>query len=397
VTSASARRLGDDKALLRVLVERAVATPGLREKFECHSLDDKIVIWDDPQKGLRIRLRLANTDQYERIHNHRYSFTAYILHGAYQHTLYSTDQTLDEKADVTRFWPTFVREEAVGRCITLDHEQLHTTITEPQTISLMIQSPARKRQAFMIRRSDGHVWWREGAADETPYAAMVAARHRFLGRGHYLPLAQALRSLATRYDTGEPGLVVDLAGGTGYYLAAVLDARPDRYGVCVDLSAPALRRAARAHPRAAALGADVWRPLPLAAGSASLVLNVFGPRNAEEISRILAPGGTLVMATPGPGHLRELQQSLGLIAVDRRKPERIATAYRDYAQADVASVNYQLSLDHADLAALVSMGPSARHISPLAVADRLGSWPAPATATVDLNITAFQLRKPRAT
>lgn len=167
VTSAIARRLGDDKALLRVLVERAVATPGLREKFECHSLDDKIVIWDDPQKGLRIRLRLANTDQYERIHNHRYSFTAYILHGAYQHTLYSTDQTLDEKADVTRFWPTFVREEAVGRCITLDHEQLHTTITEPQTISLMIQSPARKRQAFMIRRSDGHVWWREGAADET--------------------------------------------------------------------------------------------------------------------------------------------------------------------------------------------------------------------------------------
>jgi 23S rRNA (guanine745-N1)-methyltransferase len=255
-----------------------------------------------------------------------------------------------------------------------------------------------RRHSFDIARR-GYVSLAVGRASPGTgdTAAMVAARHRFLGRGHYLPLAQALRSLATRYDTGEPGLVVDLAGGTGYYLAAVLDARPDRYGVCVDLSAPALRRAARAHPRAAALGADVWRPLPLAAGSASLVLNVFGPRNAEEISRILAPGGTLVMATPGPGHLRELQQSLGLIAVDRRKPERIATAYRDYAQADVASVNYQLSLDHADLAALVSMGPSARHISPLAVADRLGSWPAPATATVDLNITAFQLRKPRAT
>ncbi|MCX4527007.1 MULTISPECIES: hypothetical protein [unclassified Streptomyces] len=167
ITQAVARRIGDDRPLLRALLARAVADPVLREKFECHALDDKIVIWDDQAKGLRIRLRLANTDQYERVHNHRYSFTAYILHGAYRHTLYATDQPLDETADVSRFWAHFVREEPAGRCITLDHEQLHTTITEPETISLMIQSPARKQRAFMIRREDGHVWYRYGAADET--------------------------------------------------------------------------------------------------------------------------------------------------------------------------------------------------------------------------------------
>ncbi|MEU9050274.1 hypothetical protein AB0D37_07700 [Streptomyces sp. NPDC048384] len=167
ITDAIARRLGEDRALLRTLVARAIRTPELREKFECHALDDKIVIWDDQEKGLRIRLRLANTDQYERVHNHRYSFTAYILHGAYQHTLYATDQPLDESADVTRFWPYFVREEPAGRVITLDHEQLHTTITEPETISLMIQSPARKRRAFMIRKDNGDVWYRYGATDES--------------------------------------------------------------------------------------------------------------------------------------------------------------------------------------------------------------------------------------
>ncbi|MGW7406415.1 hypothetical protein ACWGI9_22240 [Streptomyces sp. NPDC054833] len=167
ITDAIARRLGDDHALLRTLVARAIRTPELRRKFECHALDDKIVIWDDQEKGLRIRLRLANTDQYERVHNHRYSFTAYILHGAYQHTLYATDQPLDETADVSRFWPYFVREEPVGRVITLDHEQLHTTITEPETISLMIQSPAQKRRAFMIRRDNGDVWYRYGTADES--------------------------------------------------------------------------------------------------------------------------------------------------------------------------------------------------------------------------------------
>ena len=167
VTEGIARRIGDDRALLRTLVQRAVHTAELREKFECHALDDKIVLWDDQAKGLRIRLRLANTDQYERVHNHRYSFTAYILRGAYQHTLYATDQPLDETADVTRFWAHLVREEGEGQVITLDHEQLHTTITEPETISLMIQSPARKQRSFMIRREDGHVWWRYGQADET--------------------------------------------------------------------------------------------------------------------------------------------------------------------------------------------------------------------------------------
>ncbi|MFF9393450.1 hypothetical protein [Streptomyces griseoluteus] len=167
ITDAIARRLGDDGALLRTLVARAIRTPELRQKFECHALDDKIVIWDDQEKGLRIRLRLANTEQYERVHNHRYSFTAYILHGAYQHTLYATDQPLDETADVSRFWPYFVREEPTGRVITLDHEQLHTTITEPETISLMIQSPAQKRRAFMIRRDNGDVWYRYGNADES--------------------------------------------------------------------------------------------------------------------------------------------------------------------------------------------------------------------------------------
>ena len=137
--------------------------------------------------------------------------------------------------------------------------------------------------------------------------AMVAARDRFLSRGHYQPLAAAVQSLAARHDPGLPGLVVDLAGGTGHYLAGVLDALTHRHGACVDLSVPALRRAARAPPRAAALGADVWRPLPLADRSAALVLSIFGPRNAAETGRILAPEGTLLIAAPETGHLRELQ------------------------------------------------------------------------------------------
>jgi 23S rRNA (guanine745-N1)-methyltransferase len=220
--------------------------------------------------------------------------------------------------------------------------------------------------------------------------AMVAARDRFLSRGHYQRLAAAVQSLAARHDPGLPGLVVDLAGGTGYYLAGVLDALPHRHGACIDLSVPALRRAARAHPRAAALGADVWRPLPLADCSAALVLSIFGPRNAAETGRILTPEGTLLIAVPGAGHLREAQRPLGMISIDRRKPQRLAGTYRGYARSDVTSVNYQLSLDHADLTTLVSMGPSARHITAQALAARIRPLPSPFTVTVDLQIRVFQ-------
>ncbi|HEY6312692.1 MAG TPA: methyltransferase domain-containing protein [Streptosporangiaceae bacterium] len=225
-------------------------------------------------------------------------------------------------------------------------------------------------------------------------SAMVAARDRFLSRGHYQPLAAAVQSLAARHDPGLPGLVVDLAGGTGYYLAGILDALPHRHGACIDLSVPALRRAARAHPRAAAFGADVWRPLPLADRSAALVLSIFGPRNAAETHRVLTPGGRLIIAVPGASHLRELQRPVGMISIDQRKPQRLAGAYRDFARSGITSVNYQLSLDHADLATLVSMGPSARHITPQALAARICSLPSPATVTVDLQIRIFARRRP---
>ena len=139
----------------------------------------------------------------------------------------------------------------------------------------------------------------------------------------------------------------------------------------------ALRRAARAHPRAAAIGTDIWQHLPLAADSAAVVLSVFGPRNPAEIDRILKPDGTLIIAVPGPAHLRELRRPLGLIGIDRRKTRRLADAFRGYARSGATRLRYRLTLDHAALTALVTMGPSARHIAQEALAARIHALPRP--------------------
>jgi len=224
-------------------------------------------------------------------------------------------------------------------------------------------------------------------------AAMVMAREEFLAAGHYRPLAGAIAGLAVERG-GEPGpvpgLVLDLAGGTGYYLGCVLDALPGRLGACVDLSAPALRRAARAHARAAALGADAWQPLPLADGAAALVLSVFGPRNPAEIRRVLAPGGTLIVATPGADHLAELRGPLGLIGMDERKTTRLADAYRDYRLAAAQTVRYELRLGHVAVSCLVAMGPNARHIGGEMLAERVAALPDPATVTVDVEVRGYR-------
>ncbi|WP_242454733.1 putative RNA methyltransferase [Bailinhaonella thermotolerans] len=221
-----------------------------------------------------------------------------------------------------------------------------------------------------------------GTAD-TP--EMVRAREAFLSAGHFAPLAEAVAD-AVPYG---PGLVVDAGAGTGYYLAEVLDRRPEAAGLALDVSKHALRRAARAHERAGAVVWDVWRPLPIRDGAATAVINVFAPRNGPEFRRVLGPGGVLVVVTPTPGHLRELVGRLGLLSVDERKEARTAAALSGFAPRRRRLTEFPVRLARADVAAVVLMGPSAWHVDPGRLGEDVAALPEPLEVTASFHVSEY--------
>ncbi len=179
---------------------------------------------------------------------------------------------------------------------------------------------------------------------------------------------------AERGDPGAPGCVVDVGAGTGYYLAGVLERLPGSVGLALDISKFAARRAARAHERIAAAVCDSWARLPLADGAASMVLDIFSPRNPGEFRRVLHQDGALLVVTPSPRHLEELVAGLGLLSVDKRKPERLERTLRaDFTVVEQTGYEERLLLTGAEAAALAAMGPSAHHLESDELAARLAA------------------------
>jgi len=231
---------------------------------------------------------------------------------------------------------------------------------------------------------------------------MVAARRRVLGSGAFGTVTAALvaavgagsaRVVSARGAGTAAGIVVDLGAGTGAYTAAVLDALPTHLGIALELSTPALRVAARAHARLAAVGADLARPLPLADGAvgpSGVVVAVFAPLpTVHELRRTTAPGTRLVVVTPTPSHLAGLRERLRLLDVPAGKPDRLeARLAPDWRPDDRSQASTQVRLTRDRAADVVAMGPNAWHTDdPLRAA--LADLPDELTDTVAVTLSTF--------
>lgn len=235
-------------------------------------------------------------------------------------------------------------------------------------------------------------------------AAMVAARERFLDTGAYAPVADAVLG-QVRATTHGVDAVLEAGAGPGWYLQQLLvglstGAAPPR-GVALDISPVAARRAAvRAQEggvggRVGAVVADVWGRLPVRSGCLDVVLSVFAPRHPAEFARVLRLGGTLVVASALPDHLRTVRDRLGLLQVEPGKDERLDAALGAHlVPVQGQQVRFILPASVSQLTDLVAMGPNAFHRSaaePAESAELVRA--APVDVEVAVRVSLWQARR----
>ena len=172
---------------------------------------------------------------------------------------------------------------------------------------------------------------------------MAAARRAFLSAGYYRPLLDALCQLSGE-NTGPSPVVLDAGCGEGYYTAGVYRAlaeagkSPRMAGT--DISKFILRSAPRREPAVEFAVASSYR-LPLADGSADLLLDCFSPLALAEFRRVLRPGGVFLYVVPAAFHLWELKQALYDIPYPNEEKE---TPYEGFSYEKIVPVEDTITL-----------------------------------------------------
>lgn len=226
-------------------------------------------------------------------------------------------------------------------------------------------------------------------------ANMIKDRETFLSGGHFAPFVEAISTTVQDVLDGNRSaeeknpVITEIGAGTGYYLSHTLDSIEGSRGVGIDVSVPAAKLLAKAHPRIGAVIADAWARLPIRDESIDAITVIFAPRNAAEFARVLKPNGEVVVLTADVGHLVELREPLGIIDVEPGKVERMIDQAAGHLEPVGQSqlVEFTMNLDQKSIASQIGMSPSARHIHPDALADRIAKLPERMTVTARAQIT----------
>ncbi|MCB9422660.1 MAG: methyltransferase domain-containing protein [Ardenticatenaceae bacterium] len=195
---------------------------------------------------------------------------------------------------------------------------------------------------------------------------MLAARRRFLGKGYYQPLSDAINEIVLAHFPGQNGVVLDIGCGEGHYLGQLRPHLPA--GTCtfgLDFAKDAARLAAKRYPASRFVVSDVNGRIPFADQSIHIMLNIFAPRNPAEFARVAVPGGRLLIVIPGPNHLRQLREELDLLDIEAEKQPRIVAQMAGlFTLQETQSLTFELDLPQPDLTDLVKMTPNYWHMTP---------------------------------
>lgn len=188
---------------------------------------------------------------------------------------------------------------------------------------------------------------------------MMQARRAFLDAGHYHSLRDEICKILTTFV---PGNLLDIGCGEGYYTAgfhqALTSSAQDIWGL--DVSKAAIRSAARRYPDIHFCVASSHR-LPFDGQSMDAVVRIFAPCKAEELARVVKPGGVAITATPGPRHLMQLK---ALIYQDVTLHSSATELLPGFVEEQTQQIGWLMKIKGDEAVALLQMTPFAWRARP---------------------------------
>lgn len=182
----------------------------------------------------------------------------------------------------------------------------------------------------------------------------LQARRSFLQAGFFAPLLTALQNSLSGMATS----LLDIGCGEGYFTGAFAQTLgPSAHVYGIDIAKAAIRLAAKYHPGCYAVASSYV--LPIADASMDIITRIYAPSKDEELQRVLAPGGKVIIVTPGQQHLRGLRQ--GIYQTLRPHPE--PQAPQGLVELHRARVTFALTIPAGEMTeALLLMTPFAWHL-----------------------------------
>lgn len=158
-------KITKDKELIISMLNNVLTDETLIMKSECYDFLDKIVCYTNEESDIHVRISLFNEKYANRIHYHRWDYTASVLVGCYEQYFYGVHNGNDI-TELYPYEPIYIGRYLPNEVYSLDHTMVHSVIARPDTISICIRGRAYGERFQTIDKNTNTSWWQYGSKTE---------------------------------------------------------------------------------------------------------------------------------------------------------------------------------------------------------------------------------------